>query len=147
MVDSEMVDSEMSEFDMSLQFFKYEPVSAKPVSAKPVTARLLIAKPVFANPIMAKPIIANRQSKQSIPKHVKTIVWNNYIGEDIIKHRCLCCKKVLIKITDFHVGHIISEKDGGTHEINNLRPICAACNHSMGTMNMIEFIKTYGLYI
>ena len=87
------------------------------------------------------------KTKQIIPKHVKTIIWNHYIGDDIIKHRCLCCKKVLIKITDFHVGHVISEKEGGTHEINNLRPICGACNHSMGTTNMIDFIKTYGLYI
>ena len=37
--------------------------------------------------------------------------------------------------------------NGGTHEINNLRPICFACNHSMGTENMIEFVVKYGLYI
>ena len=85
--------------------------------------------------------------KQQIPKHIKTIIWNTYIGDDIIKHKCLCCKRVTIKITEFDAGHIISEKVGGTHEINNLRPICSACNHSMGSMNMIEYIKKYGLYI
>jgi len=88
-----------------------------------------------------------KKKKQAIPKNVKTIVWNNYIGPHINSHRCLCCKKVLIDNTNFEVGHVISEKDGGTHEINNLRPICGACNHSMGTMNMIEFVKKYGLYI
>ena len=88
-----------------------------------------------------------KKKKQSIPKNVRIIIWNHYIGEDIIKHRCLCCKKALISNTNFEVGHVISEKNGGTHEINNLRPICFACNHSMGTENMIEFVVKYGLYI
>ena len=88
-----------------------------------------------------------KQKKQSIPKNVRIIVWNHYIGDDIIKHRCLCCKKVLISNTNFEVGHVISEKNGGTHEINNLRPICFACNHSMGAENMIEFVVKFGLYI
>ena len=65
-----------------------------------------------------------KKKKQSIPKNVRIIVWNHYIGEDIIKHRCLCCKKVVISNTNFEVGHVISEKFGGSHEINNLRPIC-----------------------
>ena len=88
-----------------------------------------------------------KKQKQSIPKNVRNIVWNHYIGEDIIKHRCLCCKKVLITNTNFEVGHVLSEKNGGTHEINNLRPICGSCNHSMGIENMVEFVVKYGLYI
>ena len=89
----------------------------------------------------------SKKKKQSIPKNVRVIVWNHYIGENIIHHRCLCCKKVLISNTNFEVGHVLSEKNGGTHEINNLRPICFACNHSMGTENMIDFVVKYGLYI
>jgi hypothetical protein len=88
-----------------------------------------------------------KKKKQSIPKQVRVIVWNHYIGEDIIKHKCLCCKKVTITNTNFDVGHVISEKNGGTHEINNLRPICGACNHSMSSENMIEFVVKYGLFI
>ena len=89
----------------------------------------------------------NKKKKQAIPKNVRTIIWNHYIGEDIIKHKCLCCKKVTIHNTNFEVGHVISEKNNGTHEINNLRPICSSCNHSMGTENMITFVCKYGLYI
>ncbi len=89
----------------------------------------------------------SKKKKQSIPKQIKTIVWNNYIGHDIIKHKCLCCKKAMISNTDFHVGHVMSEKNGGTQEINNLRPICSCCNHSMGTENMIDYVVKYGLYI
>ena len=88
-----------------------------------------------------------KKKKQSIPKNVRIIVWNHYIGEDIIKHKCLCCKKVTISNTNFEVGHVQSEKNGGTHEINNLRPICFSCNHSMGTENMIDFVVKFGLYI
>jgi 5-methylcytosine-specific restriction endonuclease McrA len=88
-----------------------------------------------------------KKKKQSIPKNVRVIVWNHYIGEDIIKHKCLCCKKVTISNTNFEVGHVLSEKNGGTHEINNLRPICFACNHSMGSENMIDFVVKFGLYI
>lgn len=88
-----------------------------------------------------------KKKKLSIPKNVRVIVWNHYIGEDIIKHKCLCCKKVTISNTNFEVGHVLSEKNGGTHEINNLRPICFACNHSMGSENMIDFVVKFGLYI
>ena len=89
----------------------------------------------------------SKKKKQAIPKHVRSIVWNHYIGEDIIKHKCLCCKKVTISNTNFEVGHVVSEKNGGTHEINNLRPICGACNHSMGTENMVDYVVKYGLFI
>jgi len=88
-----------------------------------------------------------KKKKQSIPKNVRVIIWNHYIGEDIIKHKCLCCKKVMISNTNFDVGHVLSEKNGGTHEINNLRPICFACNHSMGSENMIDFVVKFGLFI
>lgn len=88
-----------------------------------------------------------KKKKQSIPKNVRVIIWNHYIGEDIIKHKCLSCKKVTISNTNFDVGHVLSEKNGGTHEINNLRPICFACNHSMGSENMIDFVVKFGLFI
>ena len=85
--------------------------------------------------------------RRQLPASVRDSVWNNYIGEDINKHRCLCCKKGIITNRYFHVGHVISVKNGGTDEINNLRPICPPCNHSMGTTNMVEFVKTYGYYV
>jgi flagellar biosynthesis GTPase FlhF len=88
-----------------------------------------------------------KKNRQTLPKSVRDSVWNHYIGEDINKHRCLCCKKVLINNRQFEVGHVLSVRDCGTDEINNLRPICSPCNHSMGTTNMIEFVKTYGYYI
>jgi flagellar biosynthesis GTPase FlhF len=88
-----------------------------------------------------------KNQKKKIPKNVKTNIWNTYIDANIPRHKCLCCKKSIILNTEFHVGHVISEFHGGTLEINNLRPICASCNYSMGTMNMVEYIIKYGYYL
>ena len=131
------------------------PVPAVPVPAVPVPAVPVPAVPVPAVPVPAVPAVPVEpiidveltQKRRPLPTSVRDCVWNHYIGEDINKHRCLCCKKVVINNRQFQVGHVISVKDGGTDEINNLRPICAPCNHSMGTKNMIEFVKTYGYYI
>lgn len=95
----------------------------------------------------SKPVDGEKRKKQSIPKSVKTHVWDLYIGSHINEHRCICCKKTLIKVTYFDVGHVIAEKNGGTLEISNLRPICSVCNYSMGTENMVDFVKKYGYYI
>jgi len=99
-----------------------------------------IALPALPESIVKPP-------KQKIPKKVKTDVWNTYIGADINKHRCLCCKRAYICNVDFSVGHVLSEKEGGTMEISNLRPICATCNSAMSTMNMVDFIKKFGYYL
>jgi len=96
------------------------------------------------DPVIAEPI---KYSKKQIPKAVKSHIWDHYIGRHINEHRCLCCKKAYIRNMDFVTGHVISESNGGTLEINNLRPICAVCNHGMGQMNMIDYVKKYGYYI
>ena len=89
----------------------------------------------------------SNKKKDQIPKKVKEEVWNKYIGDDIPKHLCLCCKLNRIKMVDFQVGHVLSEKDGGTLAISNLRPICASCNHSMGSENMLDYAKKYEFII
>ena len=87
------------------------------------------------------------KKKIKIPSKVRMDVWATYVGDDIAKHKCICCKRVTIKQTEFEVGHVLSEAHGGTLEINNLRPICSVCNKSMGSRNMVEYVKQYGYYI
>lgn len=91
-------------------------------------------------------IKVKKKRKQSIPAAVKRIVWNKYIGETIGKTKCLCCKVTEITQLSFHCGHVIAEANGGSLEINNLRPICQNCNSSMRTMNMDDFIAKYKLH-
>lgn len=84
-----------------------------------------------------------KYKKNQIPSVVKQLVWDKYIGEYIGKTKCYCCKLVDIKQSSFYCGHVVAEKNGGTMEIDNLRPICKTCNSSMGTTNMHEFMTTY----
>ena len=95
----------------------------------------------------AKPAEPRDPKKIKIPSKVRADVWATYIGSHIAEHKCICCKRVTIKQTDFEVGHVQSEAQGGTLEINNLRPICSTCNKSMGRTNMVEFVKKYGYFI
>ena len=88
----------------------------------------------------------NTIRKKNIPSTVKRLVWNTYIGENIGKYKCYCCKLTDITQLSFHCGHVISEKNGGKINVDNLRPICQNCNSSMGTTNMNDFINYYNIH-
>jgi 5-methylcytosine-specific restriction endonuclease McrA len=88
--------------------------------------------------------IKEKYKKKPIPPPLKRNVWHKYIGEDIGKAKCLCCKLADITQMSFHCGHIIAESKGGELSVNNLKPICQSCNSSMGTQNMDEYIEKYG---
>lgn len=81
--------------------------------------------------------------KERIPAAVRNTVWLKYI-KDKNDARCYCCKLEKITTANWHCGHVISEKNGGKVHIDNLRPICAGCNCSMGKTNMDVFMKKYG---
>ena len=83
--------------------------------------------------------------KKSIPKILKDLTWQKWIGDDIAKAKCLCCGINEIKMNSFHCGHVISEADGGLTTVDNLRPICATCNLSMRTQNMDKFKGQHSL--
>jgi hypothetical protein len=87
-----------------------------------------------------KPI---KYHKKSIPKSLKKLVWDTYVGESVGMTKCLCCKHQLIRQIEFHCGHVKSEVSGGKTDLKNLRPICAQCNLSMGRLNMIEYKSKY----
>jgi hypothetical protein len=81
--------------------------------------------------------------RKNIPKHIKTLVWGKYIGNDKPESKCYSCKHERIDIRNFHCGHVIAESKGGSLMLDNLRPICAPCNGSMGTMSMNEFTQQF----
>jgi molecular chaperone DnaK (HSP70) len=81
--------------------------------------------------------------KERIPKAVRVAVWNKYNNiKDGISNCYVGCGEQISQ-NNFECGHVISEKFGGKITIDNLRPICPNCNKSMGSMNMMEFIKKY----
>lgn len=79
------------------------------------------------------------KKKKSIPKVVKDLSWAKWVGDDVAKTKCLCCGINEIKMNSFHCGHVVAEANGGSTSVENLRPICAACNTSMATENMDVF--------
>ena len=83
--------------------------------------------------------------KKSIPKILKDLTWQRWIGDDIAKAKCLCCGVNEIKMNSFHCGHVVAEADGGSTTVDNLRPVCATCNLSMRTQNMEKFKGQHGL--
>jgi 5-methylcytosine-specific restriction endonuclease McrA len=86
-----------------------------------------------------------KQKKQKIPKNIRNIVWDTYMGSDLKKGLCSCCNTETITFVNYHCGHIVSEKNGGSISIDNLIPICQSCNGSMGFMNMTDYKEKYGL--
>jgi len=75
--------------------------------------------------------------KEHIPKALREQCWLNNFGKTY-EHRCYikwCANK--ISVFDFHVGHNIPESKGGKLCLENIKPICARCNHSMGSQYTI----------
>jgi len=107
-------------------------------------------KPPIVNPkpqLPKPPIPKNKQKprykKKTIPKTVRNKVWRKFCGNSL-DSKCFCCQEHL-SYECWEAGHVIPESKGGTSSLDNLRPICLACNRSMGTMHMFEFMKKYKL--
>lgn len=76
--------------------------------------------------------------KTKIPKAVREQCWLVHAGE-VYKSKCAVswCKND-ITVFDFQCGHNVPESKGGRTEIQNLLPICARCNTSMGNHYTID---------
>lgn len=133
------------------------PASVITVATKKITKKgtAAVAEPVPVPPTHVPPTTKEESSSDSsdddgktkkkvaIPKYIKTLVWNQYIGEHRAEAVCACCRKTQINVRHFHCGHVIAEAKGGDSTINNLRPICSNCNLAMGTMSMNEFAEKF----
>ncbi len=74
-----------------------------------------------------------------IPGALREQVWLLYCGDKYFKHKCLVewCENIITPFT-FEAGHVVPRSKGGTIDIDNLRPICAKCNRSMGDYFTID---------
>jgi len=91
---------------------------------------------------LKKNIDKEKPKRKTIPKSVKDTLWDSSFGREAGVGDCYCCKKHIYS-RSFHAGHIVSVHDGGNNNIDNLKPICAECNLSMGTQNLEEFKNMY----
>lgn len=91
--------------------------------------------------VKSKIVVLSRteqKKKANIPKALREQVWIQNIGHNF-EHKCVvewCQNRV--NVFDFHVGHNISESQGGATNIKNLKRICARCNLAMGSQYSIE---------
>lgn len=76
--------------------------------------------------------------RKTVPQALKMPLWSKYIG-NFAEGTCFCCEHATINAFNFHCGHVIAHANGGKITLDNLRPICASCNLSMGTENLFEF--------
>jgi hypothetical protein len=87
------------------------------------------------------------KASTKIPHTLRNLVWKTYASDTYLSTNCFCCRKNIISIDNFICGHIVSRYDGGTIDLDNLRPVCNSCNVSMGTCDMFEFIKNNKLWL
>ena len=69
-------------------------------------------------------------------------MWEKY-HRDAPIGECFTCKESMKFNDAWHTGHVEPQSLGGSDTLPNLRPICAACNTSMGTMNMNTYKEQF----
>lgn len=76
--------------------------------------------------------------KSKIPVALREQVWIRQMGHRFAgKCRVKWCRN-RISVFDFQSGHNVPESKGGKTDIDNLIPICARCNVSMGNQYTID---------
>jgi hypothetical protein len=79
----------------------------------------------------------NETKRKKIPQTVRNSLWIKRYNDNI-NGKCYVCNGN-ITCHNFHAGHIISVKNGGTNNISNLEIVCPSCNLSIGAENLQEF--------
>lgn len=102
-------------------------------------------KKIYTNEKIDIKIYDNKNiRRQHIPQSMRESCWKEYkkmTGQqniDEIKCPISYCSN-LIDSFNFECGHIISDKNNGPLNLENLRPICSNCNKSMGSTNWVDY--------
>lgn len=90
-----------------------------------------------------RPEPPKKKRKTPIPRTLKRKVWRKWLTEDIGSVLCPVCESTKIFQDDHHCAHIIAEAEGGSTTEDNLIPVCAGCNLSMGKKPYYEFKQTW----
>ena len=96
------------------------------------------------NVAKVQPVEIVKYHKKKIPQALREQVWLSNAGK-VFEIKCKtswCANR--ITIFDFQCGHNIPESKGGETTLENLLPICARCNSSMGNRYTLdEWSKIY----
>jgi 5-methylcytosine-specific restriction endonuclease McrA len=79
--------------------------------------------------------MVKRKTKAKIHCAVREQVWLNYTGQKFSTKCATRWCQNRIDVFNFQCGHKQAEAKGGATTVENLIPLCARCNLSMGTMH------------
>lgn len=82
------------------------------------------------------------EKRTTIPPKLKEKIWKTYIGNSI-ESKCPICEQNVITAFSFEAGHVVSEANGGSLDLPNLRAICGSCNSSMGKKDLRDYTKEF----
>jgi len=82
--------------------------------------------------------VGKKRGPRAVCAALKNAVWMKRFPAET-EAKCWCCHKATIGVRNFDCGHVTSVFDGGKTTLENLEPICGACNSSMGKKNMYLF--------
>lgn len=81
-----------------------------------------------------------KQPKYKLTAKQREKIWKHYY--DVIEVKCpisFCKNMIKNDKNGWHAGHMISEYNGGSTSLDNIRPICCECNVLMGSQNWDKF--------
>lgn len=80
-----------------------------------------------------------QRKRKALPKALRREVWIQFIGNQMTGV-CFVCERAPIQYDgNVEYGHVIAVACGGPDTVENLRPVCASCNRSMGKENLLSY--------
>jgi len=76
--------------------------------------------------------------RKKIPLPLREAVWRKEFGI-YMEGTCPVCNQNKISAMNFECGHVKADAAGGEAELDNMVPICAPCNRSMGATHLEDF--------
>ena len=136
----EWFDRENMEHGVYLRTKNDEKIQNAILKIDSMEGRLRSSKKFYLGTYFLKNITSN------VSNSLKKKLWNQWKTslnntEELVL--CPCCESEYIAGYDFHAGHKISFKNGGSTSLDNLIPLCSSCNLSMGTMNYEEYKENF----
>lgn len=97
----------------------------------------------------SKRVSRNRRPRRTtgvFTRRQRREIWFVHHGDREVAE-CYCCNREILKNgrNTWHCAHVVSVKDGGTDDWDNLRVTCPRCNLSMGSGNLYDYIRRNGL--
>lgn len=82
-------------------------------------------------------------------KDLRQALWNLYTNNPKLRSNpCFCCRSVEITELNCQIGHVVAHANGGAKSLDNTRPICADCNRTMSTKNLLSYRRErFGSYV